>query len=523
MLIWGLYFMAKKIRRVRTFARTAAKSMERKLVDNAKELQNDPYLILPEYSDNYSTKIFNKIKKNLDKIIRFKDDIDKLEKLSNKRDLGGALAGTLTIAHSEKAPYLGVAKYPTGDVFYAQRGRADKEKLIAFQHFDNPVLRLLGIKDIALKKRLHVYSWDDGFISTGVEANPPKEFINFLMKKTNLTLKNSIASCGDIKPDVVKNKEIHNKNYLRIHWKSADVIIAICEDCAKSTKNTIFHISKYIIEPNISDDFLIEVIGQVIKQKDTSSEQLQKLDEYLSGKITDLQLIEENMKYREETLKESGEKIFILDGNSFGTNIDGFIKALKPNKFEKEGLELILEKVDEPVIFDDTTSNKVLEKYWKDHGLDTINSILGNDDMSEKFFSLDDSPSDILELVFNFKQRQKILSQLPKYKQLPKLAKFIDDVVRTYKTFGEREALAEIKKRPDDPKAKSISYAFLLAFGKGKDKKWQYSQVEIEYGEFLKDFTKKLLDSDSKNYHKALKDLLTSSGSSENIDDYIKK
>ena len=117
----------------------------------------------------------------------------------------------------------------------------------------------------------------------------------------------------------------------------------------------------------------------------------------------------------------------------------------------------------------------------------------------------------------NYKERQKVLSQLPNYKSLPSLAKFADSVARTYKTFGEKETFVEIKKRPDNPKAKSIAYAFLLAFGKGQDKKWQYSQIEIEYGEFLKEYAKKLLDSKPKGYNKALKDLLTASGSEEKI------
>ena len=190
----GFVLMAKKFRRMRTFARTAAKSMEKKLVENAKKLREDPYLILPDYEDNYSRKYFDKIKRNLDRVNRFNDDLKKLEKLSYKRGLDGALAGTLIIAHSEKAPYLAVAKFPTGDVSYAQRGRAEKEKLIAVQHFDNPILRLLGIKDIALKRRLHVYSWDEGYVSTGLEANPPEDFISFLIKKTGLTNKNGIAT-----------------------------------------------------------------------------------------------------------------------------------------------------------------------------------------------------------------------------------------------------------------------------------------------------------------------------------------
>ena len=121
----------------------------------------------------------------------------------------------------------------------------------------------------------------------------------------------------------------------------------------------------------------------------------------------------------------------------------------------------------------------------------------------------------------NYRERQQILAQLPKYKSLPPLAKFVDNVVRTYKTFGEKEALGEIKKRPDNPKGKSISYAFLLVFGKAKDKKWQYSQVETEYGDFLKEYVKKLLDSEPKNYHKFLQELLTNSGSSENIENNL--
>jgi hypothetical protein len=55
--------MAKKIRRARTFARTAAKSLEKRLVENAKKLKKDPYLILPDYTDDYSRKYFEKIKK----------------------------------------------------------------------------------------------------------------------------------------------------------------------------------------------------------------------------------------------------------------------------------------------------------------------------------------------------------------------------------------------------------------------------------------------------------------------------
>jgi len=369
---------------------------------------------------------------------------------------------------------------------------------------------------------MHIYSWDEGYVSTGREAKPPEEFIKFIIKKTGLKYSNKVATCGHIKPENIKNKETTDEDYLYINWKSADIIFSICKSCAKTKKNTLFNITKYMIEPNISSDFEIDIISQQVKGKKPSTEmQTQYVDSYLSGEISDIEFINKNIKQREESIRESGEKIFILDGESYGQDVEKFVKALKPDKFEKEGLTIILEKVDEPIIFNDATPNKVLEKYWKDYGLEAIKSVIKDKDMAEKFHSLEDQPSDILGLVFNYKERQEILSQLPRYKSLPPLAKFVDNAARVYKTFGEKKTLLEIKNEPDNPKAKSIAYAFLLVFGKGKDKKWKYSQVEIEYGEFLKDYVKKLLDSKPDQYHTALQELLTVSGSSENIDDKI--
>jgi hypothetical protein len=241
----------------------------------------------------------------------------------------------------------------------------------------------------------------------------------------------------------------------------------------------------------------------------------------LSGGITDIEFIKKNIKFQEESIKDSEKKLLVLNNVSYGKDVDAFIDALKPNKYEEEALKFILTQVNEPVVLNDVTPCKVLEHFWKNYGLNFINSIIEENEMAKKFFLLEDSPSDILDLIYSYKERQQILSKLPKYKDLPYLAGFIDNVVRVYKTFGEKEAIVEIKKRPDDPKGKSVAYAFLLVFGKAEDKKWQYSQVEIEYGEFLKVYAKKLIDSKPEDYHKTFKELLAASGSSENIENNL--
>jgi len=516
-LLLSPYSMAKKHKMMKSFARTAPKSQEKYLIENAKKLQEDPFLILPACTGD-TKKYFQKLQKQLTKIHQRRNDEGKLEKLSHKKGLDGALAGTYLLAISEKAPYLAVLTFPTGDITYAQRGKADKEKLIAVQHFDDPVFRLRGIKDIVFKKKLYVYSWDNGYVCTGKEAHPPQEFIEFIRNKVGFPAINDVITCPHIPSDTAKKKDYLNLNYLRIEWKPARTIIALCENCTKSTKNTMFSISKYMLQRNFSDDFDIEVITQIGKHGMFSEKQkTAHLQEYLTGKLTDYDFIKKIAKSEEEHAKQGEEKILVLDGISYGTDVTRFVDALQPNTYEKTALEFILQKDQEPLIVSKITPSKILEQYWNKYGKEFLESILNNKEKAESLFQLNDTPSNIVILAFEYQQRRMILSQLPNYDCLPPLATFADTITRTYKTFGKKKALAEIKNHPDTPKGKSIAYAFLLAFGKGAEVKWKYSKEEIDYGEFLKDHARKLLDVKPEEYSVVLQQLLAACGSSETI------
>ena len=515
-LLW-VGIMAKKGKMTRSFARTAPKSQEKYLIENAKKLQEDPYLILPTCSED-DTKFFQKLRKKIAKVHQYSADEKKLEKLSRKKGLDGALAGTYLLAISEKAPYLAALRFPTGDITYAQRGKADREKLIAVQHFDDPVFRLRGITDIAFKKNLHVYSWDDGFVCTGREGHPPTEFIRFITTKIGLPTHNDIVCCPHIPPTTVRKKEYVPLNYLRIEWSTAPLIIALCENCAKLTKNTMFTISKYIVQKNLSDDFNIEVITQIGQHQTMSPAQnTTSLQEYLAGKLTDAELIRKQAKSQEETAKTQDEKVFILDGVSYGSDTTGFIDALQPTAYEKTALEFLLSKTSEPLIISKTSPGKIIDRYWDQYGKEFLESILQDPEKAASFAQLDETPINIITLAIEYHQRQTILSRLPVYQHLPPLASFIDHVSRTYRTFGEKKTLSEIKNHPDTPKAKSIAYAFLLALGKGTEEKWKYSKEEIDYGQFLQEYTKKILQVEPEHYSETLQELLTASGSSETL------
>jgi hypothetical protein len=509
--------MAKKQRMSRSFARTAPKSQEKYLIENAKKLQQNPFLILPTCSEG-NEKYFSKLRKQLSKIQRFSTNEEKLDKLANKKGLDGALAGTLLLAISEKAPYLAVLSFPTGDITYAHRGKADKEKLIAVQHFDDPVFRLRGIKDLVFKKQLHVYSWDNGYVCTGRDARPPPEFITFIKNIVGFTTENDIVHCPHVPAEIAKNKEYLNLNYLRIEWKPAQTTIAICENCTKTTKNTLFTVSKYILQKNLSDDFHIDVMTQIGKHSSLSDAQkAHSLREYLAGNIPDYDFVKQIAKSHEEHVRNAEEKIFVVDGISYGNDIAGFLNALDPAPMEKTALEFFLDKNQQPVIVSKITPSKLLERFWDQYGKEFLETILDDTTIIETLFHLDDTPSNIILLANEYKQRKIILSQLPVYTNLPPLAAFADTVARSYMTFGEKKALAEIKKHPDTPKGKSIAYAFLLALGKGTDVQWKYSKEEVEYGEFLQNHAKKFLEAKPEEYSKRLQDLLSAGGSSEKI------
>jgi hypothetical protein len=64
---------------------------------------------------------------------------------------------------------------------------------------------------------------------------------------------------------------------------------------------------------------------------------------------------------------------------------------------------------------------------------------------------------------------------------------------------------------------KSVAYAFLLALERGEGKKWQYTQTEFDFAQYLKEPAEKLLKSDPLDYHDALQTLLSATGSTEKI------
>ena len=504
----------------KSIVRNASKTMEKTMVKQAKILYENPLRVLPELTDSESKKRFKKVKKQLEKIDNIKEDVKKLEKKAKKKNLAGAVAGSLLISHSEKAPFLAIAKIPGGTVHYAQRGQAPKEYLIAAQHSTDPFYRIFGIRDIALKYHLHVYSWDNGFISTGLTPNPPKEFIDYVLNSLEYKKKDHVVLCPHISTKQLHNNKLANQPYIHIHWHSANVDVGICEQCASKENNTIFSLTKFMLADDFDKDFSITVVGSIVKDNTLQTEnETRYIDDYLSGELSDYSFIEKNMTHRHKQLAGKDQQVYVLNGTNYNTS-EEFINALDPNTYEKSALQKMLTIHQKPIIVSDVTPNDVLERYWDNYGKDIINDIIKDEKLTDEILSLSESPSGMIKTAFELKKKQKIINDLPSYRSLPDIASYADKLARIYRVQGKQKLFSALRSAPNHPKKRAIAYAMLLVINKQADMKWKFSKIDIESGEFIKPYVETLLNGNPKKYHESLQQILSSTGFSESLDKY---
>jgi hypothetical protein len=525
--------MAKQKRiKFRTGARTAAKVQEKELITKAKKIKKNPGLIIPKCEHDGRCPL-DKVRRQIARVQGFSDDEKRLGKLAGSGDqLARAYAATLLLAQSEKAPYLAVFRTPFGEIAFAQRGKVKKEKLIGVQHYDKPKWRFFSLIDFASKKGLHIYFMKNQLVCKGRTTAPPDSFVKEMIDDLKYQLKKvgKIYTCEHIQSKDVKDGEVKSHSYLLVNWKSAGVRIAVCAKCASKKSNIVASITQNMAVPKPENDFEIDVKNNVNCKVDCNNCNIEKelnvekdmKESYFNGTLSDYNLIEKHMEAFDEFIKGGEKKVYIMDEDCYGENMNDFIDALNPADFEKEGLKVILKKVDTPLVVAKATPNKVLYMFWDDFGIDAISAIVKDEKIARKLFEKADisksSPSQILKEATIIMKERDIISALPQYKTLPPIAKFADSIARIYMTQGKEDALRAIEHyKGGDTRIKSVAYSFLLALKQGASKKWQYTKTEIDFAQFLKDPASKLLHSNKGEYHNNLQNLLSATGSTKKL------
>jgi len=501
--------------------RIATKVLEESLVERAKRLRDDPDVLFPECKDHEDH--FYKYKVRFERVARYQDNEKKLAALTRWGDqLSRAFATSLQIALREEVPRLVPINVGGKDVSFVLNRKARKEILVGVQYFDDPDLRLMAFGRIAKLKRLHLYSMRDAFVCTGREDKPPSKYVSEVLAtaKCSLTKKGECHICAHCDKEGVP--------YLKITWVVPEVDVMICESCAKK-ENTFITLTKRFLSLDPNTSFRIEVHPNFRCEceedsvlNSITSLSKEALTRYMGGGITDTELIDEHMDYVRTHVPSSAGMILALGRTCYGDDTEAFINALNPSKVERRALELLLEDMEESIVVETATPNKVLMMFWDDYGLDIVESIIGDEEIARKIFERGqwkkETPAKVLKTAMSKAKKEQIESALPRYKGLPPLAAFADRIARAYKTKGKQSAIMEASKdTSEDTKIRSVRYAFLLALDSATGKEWQFTKEQLDFGQFLKDYAGKLIGSEGDEYHDSLQELLRASGSTQQI------
>jgi hypothetical protein len=510
-----------KRRRFRRGPRIATKVLEEAIVERAKKLRDDPDILFPECRGHEDHFFKNKIK--FERVARYKDSEKKIAALTRRGDqLSRAYATSLQIALKEEVPRLASIKIGGRDISYVYNRKVRKELVVGVQYYDDPDLRLLAFAKMAKLKRIHLYSMKNGFVCTGKEDKPPAKYVSEVLATTkcSLTKKGECHVCAHCEREGVP--------YLKIIWKAPGVDVMICESCAKE-ENTYITLTKRFmaLEPKWSFDIEVHpnfkfeceeelmLNSMVTPQKDV-------LDRYMEGGITDYDLILDHMEFVRNNVPSSAGRVLALGSKCYGDDAEAFIDALNPSKTERKALEILLDDMDGNILVETATPNKVLMMFWDNYGQDIVEEIIGDEEIARKVFEKGqwnkETPAQVLKTAMSKAKKEMIESTLPKYRGLPAVAAFADRVARAYKAKGKQSALMETNRESSqDTKVKSVKYAFLLALDSAIGKEWQFNKEQLDFGTFLKDYAKKLMESEGNDYHDSLQELLRVSGSTQKI------
>jgi len=490
------------------------KGLEKDLLDKSRRLAQDPSILLPKCDQACRRCPFDKLLKKMEKVQRYGDDADTLINLASHGDqLVRAYAATISLAASGKIPFLTMKELPVGTVSFAVRGKVDQEKLIGVQHFDDPDLRLLAFWDIAREDDVHIYSEEAG-LKCADAPRAPKAFVKEALVNAPYELSVD-GSCGH--PNAPLS--------LALDWKSASTRLSICSECA-SDVNLLHSLTSRIAARDPTDDFSVEVLysprcvaHSECPTKSSFSMSAELRSAYRKGSIDDVTAINRFLVERKEALRRTSGELYILGNDCYGRDKEAFIKALKGSEGEIAAIAGLVRSRPMVILSSSDQTAKVVADLWTEAKEALLNQVAS----PEIWKGLQSGqgnmpPGQMVQEAYRLQRCKGILDKLPQYSSRGAIGTLADDLARAYKSSSKSGMLQAIdKNKPKEHRGKAVVYGFLVAVGESESRAWQFTTEEKDFGKYLADFVKVMLDATGDDYHEALKNVLTASGSGESL------
>ncbi|NLI73511.1 MAG: hypothetical protein GX369_01895 [Euryarchaeota archaeon] len=486
------------------------KSLEKDILERSRRLADDPKLLMPECARNCRRCPIRTSVEKMHKVSANKNDPKKLDFAMKWGDqLVRAYAATISLAESGKVPYLAAARTPMGEVSYAVRGKVERDVLIGVQNFDDPEFRLMAFWKIAKRKRLHIYSMENHAYCSPDGPNPPSQYVKEALALLPYELDDK-GQCPH--PDAIE--------HLKIRWRSADTTVSICSECATDT-NIIHTLASRIAASDPIDDFEAEVSFQLrgehldLNQELTISTDI--LAQYRRGDLTDTDLLKKNASERLKMIQDSGKEIYIIGDRCLGEDRSTFLANLRGGDAEIEAISGFLSKHPMAIVTRSDQAANLLADLWEEYSEELLAQVT-SPEVLEDILKSDRqlTPAQTIAEAKKLERAKGIISQLPQYVNLGPAAAHADKLARLYLVEGKASVSRYVKKsRGINHSLRSISYAFLMATEEASSMSWQFTREEMDFGNYLTPFVRRLISSVGDEYHEALSLLMEASGSGE--------
>jgi hypothetical protein len=523
--------MAKKHKVRLRAARSKTKNQEQIFLDKAARLTDHPEYLIPECDDKggFFGGPFTKLKKQLDQVYQSREDLPRMKRLTSKGEhIPRAYAGMVMFHLEKKTPSI-LTGFPTpwGDeVKYIRVGNVNPRTLVGVQHFEDPRLRLFAFMDLVRKKGLTIYSFEKRMVAYTAQHAldpPPKEFIDFVVKKISPRL-NRDLSCSHLNKGAIQQGS-SKESYLEIGWKTADNKIYLCRHCTEET-NTFGEISQYVVSPEFRQHFDInyhytlqcKTPGCPCQDFLVNDPGLKEL--YLKLKLSDEQYISETEKKIKEELLKADQNLFIHGSRCFGADMEAFLGSLKPDDLTLRALTVALKEHKGAVLVSDQSPAQLLQELWEETGEKVLCEFTTDSGEAQRIFKESREknilPIRAIRLSLDRKRFEEIDKALPGYTSLPVKAAFADRIAREYKFNGKDSAIRELASSKTEGTA-ALSFAFHLCFATAGTVEWKYSKEQMDYAGFLRKFVSQLLEAEGEEYHFALQAVVQAAGSTEKV------
>ena len=382
----------------------ASKQIQQRIDRNLETLLDNPEVFVPDLECELGKPrrdMLAATMKDIDAISKKRHDRRWLSKRMVKRRgdvVGRALAGSLLAAGEADTSTVSVYNSPIyGASSFIRRGNGKQSHMVGIQNFTHPRLRLLVWDDHA-KAGWWFFSWDGGFVCSGLEPRAPAAWIDESLRKSSIDLNGEeIRFSKGLEKEIIENDEFTDAGWLKLEFN--DVKVGINGAALAKTGEDPFvpSIALGMMPPKMSAvteaDWMWRPAGWP-SDRELPTEARENLDEVLLAWMN-LALTDEKLaRSCRNAILNSIEEGYITGNNWFDVDArEEFLSHMQGTEDEKQAIGIVLDEIERGVLvrsdgvvlesetdvvrFEDSSCHPVLVSLWEDNGMLILQSMFG--------------------------------------------------------------------------------------------------------------------------------------------------